>query len=72
MSCSRYTVTINAKLAPALAGGEYTHDELGTVTLKFLEEGIYEITELNLFSNSVGWISVIKDSKYADLDNTIG
>ena len=54
-------------IAPALAGGEYTHDECANLTLKLLEEGVYEIVELNLFSNYVGWISVIADSKYAEI-----
>lgn len=51
--------------AIARAGGDYTHQEPGLITLNQISEHKYKINELYIFYNDFGWCPIIENYEYA-------
>lgn len=51
--------------APAGAGGKYTHYSNGLITLGLNNDDFYEIVDLDMFYDNLGWCAVVRNREYA-------
>lgn len=51
--------------AIARAGGTYTHQEPGLITLSKVSENKYKVNALYIFYNDFGWCPIIEKCEYA-------
>jgi hypothetical protein len=51
--------------APAGGGGKYTYYQPALISLKEIDGGKYQVIDLELFCESVGWCPIINQSEYA-------
>lgn len=55
--------------AVAGGGGEYTHYNNGLITLKKIDENLFDIIDLEMFYRSFGWCVVLRGGEYAPPGN---
>lgn len=52
---------------PSRAGGDYTYYEPGLISIEAINQNIYKVLSLKLFSNETGWLPFIEKGEYADI-----